>query len=184
MNKKKLIWQLPFLVVLIVGTVIILKKQPPFRTDEGFIFGTVYKITYQSDKDLKKEIHRGIGVSHFERRDRTDAQGKARHRRQIGGDTHGVGHLDHLIDAHGEKQANKRRVRRHAESALDGARAVIGLIVVVDRLAALQINLVASIDERFRVDALVDSRQKREQLERRSGLTARPGSPSFLLMPR
>ena len=38
MNKKKLIWQLPFLVVLIVGTVIILKKQPPFRTDEGFIF--------------------------------------------------------------------------------------------------------------------------------------------------
>ena len=56
MNKKKLIWQLPFLVVLIVGTVIILKKQPPFRTDEGFIFGTVYKITYQSDKDLKKEI--------------------------------------------------------------------------------------------------------------------------------
>lgn len=34
MNKKKLIWQLPFLVVLIVGTVIILKKQPPFRTDE------------------------------------------------------------------------------------------------------------------------------------------------------
>ena len=36
MNKKKLIWQLPFLVVLIVGTVIILKKQPPFRTDEGF----------------------------------------------------------------------------------------------------------------------------------------------------
>ncbi len=26
MNKKKLIWQLPFLVVLIVGTVIILKK--------------------------------------------------------------------------------------------------------------------------------------------------------------
>ena len=58
MNKKKLIWQLPFLVVLIVGTVIILKKQPPFRTDEGFIFGTVYKITYQSDKDLKKEIEK------------------------------------------------------------------------------------------------------------------------------
>lgn len=56
MNKKKLIWQLPFLVVLIVGTVIILKKQPPFRTDEGFIFGTVYKITYQSDKDLKLSL--------------------------------------------------------------------------------------------------------------------------------
>ena len=23
------------------------KKQAPFRTDEGFVFGTVYKITYQ-----------------------------------------------------------------------------------------------------------------------------------------
>ena len=56
MNKKKLIWQLPFLVVLIVGTVIILKKQPPFRTDEGFIFGTVYKFTYQSDIDLMIDI--------------------------------------------------------------------------------------------------------------------------------
>ena len=54
MNKKKLIWQLPFLVVLIVGTVIILKKQPPFRTDEGFIFGTVYKITYQRFKERNR----------------------------------------------------------------------------------------------------------------------------------
>lgn len=56
MNKKKLIWQLPFLVILIVGTVIILKKQPPFRTDEGFVFGTIYKITYQYDEDLKNDI--------------------------------------------------------------------------------------------------------------------------------
>ena len=28
---------------LIIGTIIILKKQAPFRTDEGFVFGTVYK---------------------------------------------------------------------------------------------------------------------------------------------
>lgn len=56
MNKKKLIWQLPFLAILIIGTVIILRKQPPFRTDEGFVFGTVYKVTYQSDDDLKSEI--------------------------------------------------------------------------------------------------------------------------------
>lgn len=56
MNKKKLAWQLPFLIILIVGTIVILKKQPPFRTDEGFVFGTVYKITYQSDDNLKKEI--------------------------------------------------------------------------------------------------------------------------------
>lgn len=56
MNKKKLAWQLPFLIILIIGTIVILKKQPPFRTDEGFVFGTVYKITYQSEDNLKKEI--------------------------------------------------------------------------------------------------------------------------------
>ena len=55
-KKKKLIWQLPFLLVLIVGTVIILQKQPPFRTNEGLVFGTVYKITYQHNDDLHKEI--------------------------------------------------------------------------------------------------------------------------------
>lgn len=56
MNRKKLIWQLPFLAILIIGTVIILKKQPPFLTDEGFVFGTVYKVTYQYDENLKNEI--------------------------------------------------------------------------------------------------------------------------------
>ena len=55
MNKKKLAWQLPFLAILIIGTIIILKKQAPFRTDEGFVFGTVYKITYQSEDNLKGE---------------------------------------------------------------------------------------------------------------------------------
>ena len=56
MNKKKLIWQIPFLIVLIIGTVVILKKQPPFRTNEGLIFGTVYKITYQHADDLQNDI--------------------------------------------------------------------------------------------------------------------------------
>lgn len=56
MNKKKLIWQLPFLAILIIGTVVILRKQPPFRTNEGLIYGTVYKITYQHAEDL----HPGI----------------------------------------------------------------------------------------------------------------------------
>lgn len=56
MDKKKLAWQLPFLILLMVGTFIILKKQAPFRTDEGFVFGTVYKITYQSEDNLKEEI--------------------------------------------------------------------------------------------------------------------------------
>lgn len=60
MNRKKLIWQVPFLVVLVVGTFVILKKQPPFRTNEGLVFGTVYKITYQSDTDLKTDIEKAL----------------------------------------------------------------------------------------------------------------------------
>ena len=60
MNKKKLIWQVPFLILLIVGTVVILKKQPPFRTNEGLVFGTVYKITYQHADDLHIDIKKAL----------------------------------------------------------------------------------------------------------------------------
>ena len=60
MNKKKLIWQAPFLIVLIIGTVVILKKQPPFRTNEGLVFGTVYKITYQHADDLQNDIKQAM----------------------------------------------------------------------------------------------------------------------------
>ena len=60
MNKKKLIWQVPFLILLIVGTVIILQKQPPFRTNEGLVFGTVYKITYQHADDLHIDIKEAL----------------------------------------------------------------------------------------------------------------------------
>ena len=56
MNKKKLLWQVPFLLLLIVGTIVILKKQPPFRTNEGMVFGTIYKITYQHEDDLQNDI--------------------------------------------------------------------------------------------------------------------------------
>lgn len=56
MNPKKLTWQLSFLVLLIIGTIVILQKQPPFQTDQGFVFGTVYKITYQSNENLKGAI--------------------------------------------------------------------------------------------------------------------------------
>ena len=60
MNQKKLIWQVPFLILLIVGTVVILKKQPPFRTNEGLVFGTVYKITYQHADDLHIDIKKAL----------------------------------------------------------------------------------------------------------------------------
>lgn len=57
-NKKKRIWQALFLVLLVIGTVVIIRQQhnTPYHHNEGFIFGTVYHITYQHDKDLQQGI--------------------------------------------------------------------------------------------------------------------------------
>ncbi len=57
-KKKNLIWQLPFLVILIIGTIFIISRQHsmPYQHNEGFIFGTVYHVTYQYDEDLNNEI--------------------------------------------------------------------------------------------------------------------------------
>ena len=57
-QKKKLMWQIPFLILLIVGTVLIVRQQQPqpYQQSSDFIFGTDYKIVYQHDKDLSKEI--------------------------------------------------------------------------------------------------------------------------------
>lgn len=57
-SKKKLSLQLAFLIFLIIGTIIIVRQQHtmPYQHNTGFIFGTVYNITYQSDKDLQGEI--------------------------------------------------------------------------------------------------------------------------------
>ena len=58
MKKKKLIWQIPFLLILIFGSIYVIRQQhdTPYQKNEGFIFGTVYHITYQSDVDYQKEI--------------------------------------------------------------------------------------------------------------------------------
>lgn len=58
MKKKKLIWQIPFLLILIIGTIIIIRQQhnTPYQKDTGFIFGTIYHITYQSDTNYQQEI--------------------------------------------------------------------------------------------------------------------------------
>ena len=58
MNKKKLIWQLPFLLLLIVGTVLIIRQQQsvPYQKNTDFIFGTTYTISYQCDSDLTDGI--------------------------------------------------------------------------------------------------------------------------------
>ena len=61
-QKKKLMWQLPFLAVLIVGTVLIISQQRtmPYQHDRGFIFGTVYSVTYQSERNLKADIEAAL----------------------------------------------------------------------------------------------------------------------------
>ena len=58
MKKKKLYWQLPFLVFLIVGTVFIVRQQrsTPYQHDQGQVFGTFYHITYQNDSSINGDI--------------------------------------------------------------------------------------------------------------------------------
>lgn len=58
MNKKKLVWQLPFLLLLIVGTVLIIRQQRamPYQANSGMIFGTVYNISYECDSDYHQAI--------------------------------------------------------------------------------------------------------------------------------
>lgn len=68
MKNKKLIWQLPFLLFLILGTVYVIRnqKETVFQENRGRIFGTFYQIKYQSDKDL----HAGI-LDQLDRVDRS-----------------------------------------------------------------------------------------------------------------
>ena len=66
MKKKSLYWQIPFLLLLIVGTWFIARQQRAasepvgYQHDEGFVFGTVYSITYQSDTNLKDEVESAL----------------------------------------------------------------------------------------------------------------------------
>ena len=57
-RNKRLLWQIPFLVLLIVGTVLIIRQQRnmPYQKCAGTIFGTTYHITYQYDEDLQPEL--------------------------------------------------------------------------------------------------------------------------------
>ena len=57
-QKKRLMWQLPFLTLLIVGTVLIIREQQtvPYQKNADFIFGTSYHISYQCDSDLSSGI--------------------------------------------------------------------------------------------------------------------------------
>ncbi len=57
-KNKKLLWQVPFLTLLIIGTILIIRHQSnmPYQHCTGLIFGTTYNITYQFDEDLKDEL--------------------------------------------------------------------------------------------------------------------------------
>lgn len=61
--KKHLFWQIPFLLFLVIGTIVIVRQQRPipYQHDEGFIFGTVYHITYQSERNYQKEYIENVG---------------------------------------------------------------------------------------------------------------------------
>ena len=58
MKNKKLLWQLPILTLLVVGTILIIRQQHsmPYRKTSDFIFGTTYHVTYQCDSDLTQSI--------------------------------------------------------------------------------------------------------------------------------
>lgn len=58
MKKKNLIWQIPFLLILIIGSVYTIRQKNDLRyqQNEGMVFGTIYHITYQSDTDYQQEI--------------------------------------------------------------------------------------------------------------------------------
>ena len=58
MTQKRLYWQLPALVALVVLAIAIVRNQKttPYQHDTGFIFGTVYHVSYQSDDNLKEDI--------------------------------------------------------------------------------------------------------------------------------
>ena len=57
-QRKRLLWQVPFLVLLIVGTVLIIRQQQnmPYQKYSDFVFGTTFSVTYQCDSDLSHSI--------------------------------------------------------------------------------------------------------------------------------
>ena len=61
-RKKRLLWQLPFLALLIVGTILIIRQQhaTPYQKNTGLIFGTTYSVIYQYSEDLQGEIEQEL----------------------------------------------------------------------------------------------------------------------------
>ncbi|MBO4810617.1 MAG: FAD:protein FMN transferase [Prevotella sp.] len=66
MKRKSLYWQLPLLLLLIIGTWYVAHErqqtpqETPYQTDHGMVFGTVYNITYQSEKNLQEDVEQAL----------------------------------------------------------------------------------------------------------------------------
>ncbi len=58
-KNKKMVWQVPFLVLLIVGTWLIIRQQQniPYQKSADKVFGTFYHAVYQCDSDLTYSIN-------------------------------------------------------------------------------------------------------------------------------
>lgn len=61
-RKRKLYFQIPFLLFLVVGTVLIIRQQrnTPYQQDEGQVFGTTFHVSYQYDRALSQEIRASL----------------------------------------------------------------------------------------------------------------------------
>ena len=59
-------WHYPFLAFLLIGSIIILSKSkkaaPEYMTDEGMVFGTVYRITYLNNENLRERIEETLAL--------------------------------------------------------------------------------------------------------------------------
>lgn len=70
MKGKSLYWQVPLLVLLVVGTFFIARQnrkerlaeqqQSIYQHDEGKVFGTFYRVTYQAPNSLKSSIDEAL----------------------------------------------------------------------------------------------------------------------------
>ncbi|MBQ8542078.1 MAG: FAD:protein FMN transferase [Bacteroidaceae bacterium] len=49
-------WQIFFLIFLVAGSIYVINRSTPYKSNSGKTFGTYYNIIYQSDKDLHGNI--------------------------------------------------------------------------------------------------------------------------------
>lgn len=62
MKHKSLLWQIPFLLFLVLASVYIIRenKNQPYLHEAGYIFGTEYHLTYQASKSLQAEVEKEL----------------------------------------------------------------------------------------------------------------------------